>query len=77
MSNLGRRVIPLVDLDACHRELDSELGDVWRDVVTTGRFVGGPVVDRFEAEFAQYCGRRCCVGVGNGTDALELALEEL
>jgi dTDP-4-amino-4,6-dideoxygalactose transaminase len=37
-------------------------------------FIGGPVVEQFEREFAQYCGSRYCVGVSSGTDALRFAL---
>ena len=46
-------------------------------VVTSQRFALGDEVERFEAEFAAYCGARDCVGVGNGTDALELALRAI
>ena len=42
-----------------------------------GQFVGGPDVERFEANFAAYCESRACVGVANGTDALELILAGL
>ena len=43
-------------------------------VVASGRYLAGPEVAAFEAEFAAYCGVRECVAVANGTDALELAL---
>ncbi|SMD08901.1 dTDP-4-amino-4,6-dideoxygalactose transaminase [Fulvimarina manganoxydans] len=46
-------------------------------VVASQRFALGDEVERFEAEFAAYCGARDCVGVGNGTDALEIALRAL
>jgi dTDP-4-amino-4,6-dideoxygalactose transaminase len=69
--------IPFVDLEADHRALEPELAQLWRDVVATGQFVGGPLVERFEADFAAYCRRRHCIGVGNGTDALELMLAAL
>ena len=39
-----------------------------------GRFVGGPEVEQFEASFAAYCETTACIGVANGTDALELIL---
>ena len=39
-----------------------------------GRFVGGPALERFEAEFAAYCGADHAVGVNSGTDAIALAL---
>jgi aminotransferase EvaB len=46
-------------------------------VVSSGWFVLGREVERFEKLFADYCGTRHCVGVANGSDALELALRGL
>jgi dTDP-3-amino-2,3,6-trideoxy-4-keto-D-glucose/dTDP-3-amino-3,4,6-trideoxy-alpha-D-glucose/dTDP-2,6-dideoxy-D-kanosamine transaminase len=46
-------------------------------VVASGRFLQGPEVSAFEAEFAGYCGTAHCVAVGNGTDALEIAIRAL
>lgn len=46
-------------------------------VLDSGQFVLGPVVADFEARFAQYCGVAHAIGVGNGSDALELALRAL
>jgi dTDP-4-amino-4,6-dideoxygalactose transaminase len=46
-------------------------------LVAEGRFIGGPPVAQFERAFAELCGRTHCVGVGNGTDALMLALRAL
>ncbi|MDQ2800427.1 MAG: DegT/DnrJ/EryC1/StrS family aminotransferase, partial [Armatimonadota bacterium] len=43
-------------------------------VMASGRFIGGKAVEQFEAEFAAYCGTTYAIGVGNGTDALHLAL---
>lgn len=43
-------------------------------VLERGWHILGPEVEAFEAEFAAYCGAGACVGVGNGTDAIELAL---
>ena len=40
-------------------------------------FVGGPEVEKFEEGFAAYCDATSCVGVANGTDALELILTGL
>ncbi len=49
----------------------------WDTVLSHGQFVGGPEVDAFESAFAQFCGAERCVGVGNGTDAIELVLAGL
>jgi dTDP-4-amino-4,6-dideoxygalactose transaminase len=47
------------------------------EVAASGRYILGPEVEAFEAEFAAYLGARHCVGVGNGTDALAIALRAL
>lgn len=66
--------IPFLDLAAMHDEVREELNAAWRAVSTQTAFVGGQWLDRFEEEWAAYCGRAFCVGVANGTDALVLAL---
>jgi dTDP-4-amino-4,6-dideoxygalactose transaminase len=69
--------IPLVDLGAQHAQVAEEVAAGWADVLARKAFVGGPQVAEFEAAYAAYIGVRHCVGVGNGTDALELALRAL
>lgn len=69
--------VPFVDLARLHDDLRGPLDRAWNSVLNHGRFVGGPEVDRFENAFARYCGVGHCAGVGNGTDALELALAGL
>lgn len=66
--------IPLLDLVTPHRELEEELVAVFRTLLKTAGFVGGPMVERFEREFAEFCGTQYCIGVGSGTDALRFAL---
>src|SRR5436190_268691 len=66
--------IPFLDLVTPHRQLEDELVAVFRDAIRNAAFVGGPAVDGFEREFAEYCGSRHSVGVANGTDALRFAL---
>jgi dTDP-3-amino-3,4,6-trideoxy-alpha-D-glucose transaminase len=51
-----------------------DLEDAFAAVVARGRYVGGPALDRFESEFAAYCGAAHAVGVNSGTDAIALAL---
>ncbi len=46
-------------------------------VIERHRYLSGPELDRFEAAFAEYCGVGYCIGVANGTDALEIALRAL
>jgi dTDP-4-amino-4,6-dideoxygalactose transaminase len=45
-----------------------------REVAASGRYILGPEVQAFEEEFAAWLGAGFCVGVGNGTDALQIAL---
>lgn len=66
--------VPFVDLGAQQREIDEEVQDGLRRVFDTTAFIGGPDVKAFESEFAAFLEVSDCVGVGNGTDALELAL---
>jgi dTDP-4-amino-4,6-dideoxygalactose transaminase len=66
--------VPFVDLVALHRELEPELLEVCKRVIETAGFIGGPEVEGFEKEFAQFCGTKYCVGVNSGTDALRFAL---
>lgn len=69
--------IPLVDLALQHRRIADEMEVAIRDVIASSEFVLGPRVERFEREFAEYCGVRDAVGVANGTDALEIALRSV
>ena len=66
--------IPLVDLSAQHTHIVDEVEAGFAEVLATGDFVGGKAVAAFEQEYADFVGARSCVGVANGTDALEMAL---
>jgi dTDP-4-amino-4,6-dideoxygalactose transaminase len=67
-------VVPLNDLGRQDRRVAADVADALRRVVESGRYVLGPAVEAFEAAFAKYCGVGHCIGTGNGTDALEVAL---
>ncbi|WP_250283790.1 DegT/DnrJ/EryC1/StrS family aminotransferase [Frankia sp. CiP1_Cm_nod2] len=69
--------IPLVDLPAQHQEIAAEIEPALAEVMRTGAFIGGKPVALFEQEYADFLGISHCVGVGNGTDALEIALRAL
>lgn len=69
--------IPFVDLKAQYRTIQGEIDRAISEVIEDAAFVGGKYVERFEEAFALYCGAAHCVGVGNGTDALFLALRAL
>jgi dTDP-4-amino-4,6-dideoxygalactose transaminase len=66
--------IPFLDLVTPHLELEEQLVDAVRGVLRTAGFIGGPVLEAFEKEFAAYCNVEHCVGVASGTDALRFAL---
>ncbi len=72
MTGNGR--IPFLELVTPHLELEEELVTVFRTVLKTAGFVGGPMVEGFERQFAESCGAEYCIGVGSGTDALRFAL---
>jgi dTDP-4-amino-4,6-dideoxygalactose transaminase len=66
--------IPFLDLVTPHQELKEELCAVFEGALQSGGFIGGPMVEDFERDFAAFCDSRHCVGVGSGTDALRFAL---
>jgi dTDP-4-amino-4,6-dideoxygalactose transaminase len=66
--------IPLVDLSLQHRQVAEEVDAGFADVLAAGDYIGGKDVAAFEQEYAEFVGAAACVGVANGTDALELAL---
>lgn len=66
--------VPFADLDLMHGDLRAELDAALGEVISSGAFVLGPAVERFEAAFAASVGRRHCIGVNSGTSALHLAL---
>lgn len=69
--------IPLLDLAAQHEPLKEELIKAFERVLNSGRFILGPELEAFEAQLADQIGVRHLLGVGNGTDALTLALRAL
>src|SRR5579884_2590145 len=68
-------VVPYLDLARPAPEATLEIDAALLRVQRSGRYIGGPEVDAFEAAFAAYCGAAAAVGVGNGLDALTLALQ--
>jgi dTDP-4-amino-4,6-dideoxygalactose transaminase len=66
--------IPFLDLVTLHKELEPELVVAFQRALRTAGFVGGPMVEEFESEFAKFCDTTYCVGVASGTDAVRFAL---
>ena len=69
--------IPLVNLQRQHQALRNEIRDAIDRVIDGGDFILGREVTAFEEEFAAYCEAKHCIGVGNGLDALTLAIKGL
>jgi dTDP-4-amino-4,6-dideoxygalactose transaminase len=69
--------VSLVDLGWQHAHIKDEVEAGWEQVLSETSFIQGRPVGAFEAEFAAYLGVPRCVGVANGTDALEIALRAL
>jgi dTDP-4-amino-4,6-dideoxygalactose transaminase len=69
--------IPLVDLAAQHRQVADEVRAGFERVMGASAFVLGDDVERFEREYARFSEVSHCIGVANGTDALELALRAI
>ena len=67
-------VIPLVDVRAAHAQVAAEIQVGFDELMSSAAFIKGEVASAFEREYAAFTGVAHCVGVGNGTDALELAL---
>lgn len=68
------RTVPFLDLGRLHQDIRASLDEAYRRVANSGWFIMGPELESFEAEFAQYCEVKHCIGVGNGLEALHLLL---
>lgn len=66
--------VPLLDLEPIHAPIRARLKETVLSILETNRFVGGPELEAFESEIADYCGVECAVGVSSGTDALLISL---
>lgn len=66
--------VPFLDLKAHHDPLKEEINAAIQEVIAVNAFAGGPFVEKFERDFAPFCDCKHAIGVGNGTDALWLAM---
>jgi len=67
--------IPFLDLKFQYLELKKEIDLAYQRVMESGWYILGKEVSSFENEFANYCGVKHCIGVGNGLEALHLVLK--
>jgi dTDP-4-amino-4,6-dideoxygalactose transaminase len=70
-------MIKFLDLSKQYNDLKEEIDEAIKNVISETAFIGGKYVTKFEKEFATYQEAKYCIGVGNGTDALEIAIESL
>jgi dTDP-4-amino-4,6-dideoxygalactose transaminase len=70
-------LVPFLDLRAAYEELKAEVDEAVSRVLGSGYYLLGKELEAFEKEFADYLDVKYCVGVGNGLDALHLALRAL
>jgi dTDP-4-amino-4,6-dideoxygalactose transaminase len=70
-------MIELNDLHAQYLSIKDELDAAIASVVQSSAFIAGEPIARFEEHFSSYVGAKHCIGVGNGTDALEIIFEAL
>ena len=68
------RVVPVNDLKRQYASIRAEVDGAIREVFERGQFILGPAGEKFEQEFAAYCGVTHAVGVASGTEAIQLAL---
>lgn len=70
-------MIKFLDLAAQYESIKPEIDASIANVIRDAAFIGGKYVKEFEQQFADYVGVNHCIGVANGTDALEIAIEAL
>jgi dTDP-4-amino-4,6-dideoxygalactose transaminase len=68
------RNIPPIDLARQYKVIGEQVSAAVQDVLTSGRYIGGPLVASFEQQFAAYIGTKEGIACNSGTDALYLAL---
>lgn len=69
--------IPYLNLECIHEPLKRELDQVYRNVLENQWFIQGKYCQEFEKDFADYCGAKHCIGVGNGLDAIRIILQAM
>jgi dTDP-4-amino-4,6-dideoxygalactose transaminase len=70
-------MIKFLDLSAQYQSIKPEIDDAIQSVIENSNFIGGEHVKQFEMNFSKYLDVDHCVGVANGTDALEISIEAL
>lgn len=74
---MDRITVPFSSFKPIEEELSKELRNAFEEVLSDSWYIRGKKLEQFEKEFADYCGTKHCIGVGNGLDALTLVLKGL
>lgn len=69
--------VPFVSLNVMHQEIHTELIEAFQSVLNANNYIMGAEWDRFQKDFADFCGVSSAVGCGNGLDALYLILKAM
>ncbi|EOC0418389.1 DegT/DnrJ/EryC1/StrS family aminotransferase [Cronobacter malonaticus] len=67
-------MINFLDLKSINARYEKELKEACARVIDSGWYIGGKELEKFEKEFAEYCGVKHCIGMANGLDALVLTI---
>ena len=67
--------VPFLDFKRTYYDLKIDLDAACREVLESGHYILGPKVTAFEKAFADFCGAKYCIGVGNGLEAITLTLQ--
>ena len=70
-------MIKALDLKKQYNSIATEIDEAIHDVIQNTAFVGGHYISEFERNFAVYVAAKHCIGVANGTDAIEIAIKAL
>lgn len=69
--------VPFVSLKPMHDELKEKLNQAYNNVIDRSIYIQGQECEKFEEEFASYCGAKHCIGVATGLDAIYLILKAM
>lgn len=70
-------MVKFLDLKSQYESIKNEIDEAIKNVINESAFISGKYVNQFEKEFAEYQQAKYCLGVANGTDALEIVIEAL
>lgn len=75
--DLNDMYVPFSTLSIAHQQIREEMANKFLKVFDTGYFIQGNECASFEAEWAEYCNRKYCIGCANGLDAIQLILRAM